>query len=146
MSLPILVTQEKWQDLKVHWTQRIETAEDVVEETRALELAGQKKRLSHCLGLAVSHAKALEEGGRQGDAALVLGAALVAGGNPADLTADVMRLAIAAWSSEPWFTPYSELTGLTMLIRRCHHHHPTVPRYLRASTYLPERFACDSNP
>ncbi len=112
MSLPILVTQEKWQALKDQWQARMESPEVVPEVVKALELLGAKKRLSQCLGLAHDHAEMLEAAGRPGDAAQVLGAALVAGGNPGELAPSVLRLAQEAWSGESWFPPYSELAGL----------------------------------
>ncbi|MDA1266081.1 MAG: GreA/GreB family elongation factor [Planctomycetota bacterium] len=111
MSLPILVTQEKWQALEDQWRARM--AELSIDEVmRALDLAGSKKRLSRCLALAQEHAKLLEAGDRQGDAARILGAALVAGGSPSELASDLMRLADEAWSEESWYAPFVKLTGL----------------------------------
>jgi len=113
MSLPILVTQEKWNALQEQWEGRMADEDKVVEEAiKALSIAGQKKRLAKCIELAKAHVSKLEEAGRLGDAAMIQGAALVAGGNPGELAEDLMRLSREAWSSEAWFAPYAELTGL----------------------------------
>lgn len=111
MSLPILVTQEKWQALEDQW--RASMAEDsVTEVVAALELAGKQKRLARLMGLVNEHVQLLEAGDRHADAAMLIGAALVAGGSPGELSGDLMRTATAAWGGESWFSSYSELTGL----------------------------------
>ena len=112
MSLPILVSLEKWQEFDDAWKARMGNDEPIDDLLVALRLAGDKKRISRCMPMAKEHAELLEAGERPGDAARVLGATLVAGGNPAELADDLMRCALAAWSEESWFESYADLTGL----------------------------------
>jgi transcription elongation GreA/GreB family factor len=112
MSLPILVTQEKWHDLEETWKALVADGGPIEEVLVAIGLAGHKKRLAHCMRPGREHSEKLEADERLGEAARIIGALLVAGGNPGELASDLMRLAQAAWSGETWFAPYAELTGL----------------------------------
>jgi len=112
MSLSILVVQDLWQDFDQQWKACIDAEAPVDEVVVALGIAGDKKRISRCMPLVKEHAELLEAGDRPADAAVVLGAALVAGGNPGELNADLLRTAQAAWSNEVWWAPYTELVGL----------------------------------
>jgi transcription elongation factor GreA len=112
MNLSILVSQDKWQDFDDAWRERIGAEGPIDDLLVALRLAGDKKRISRCVPLAKEHAAALETGDRLGDAAHVIGSALVAGGNPPELTPDLLRLAEAAFAREPWWEPYRGLAGL----------------------------------
>ncbi|TDJ69980.1 MAG: hypothetical protein E2O39_10675 [Planctomycetota bacterium] len=111
MSLPILVAQDRWQDFDTAWQASVESEGPIDELVVALGLAGAKKRISRCLPQAKEHAALLEAGERYADAARVLGSALIAGGNPGELTTDLMRCAEAAWSEEPWWEAYRGLAG-----------------------------------
>jgi transcription elongation factor GreA len=112
MKLPILVSQEKWQEFDDGWQELIGTEEPIDDLLDAIRLAGTKKRMSSRTKQAHDHSVMLSEEGRHADAARLAGTALVAGGNPADLTAILMDAAQSAWSEEAWFEPYCELTGL----------------------------------
>lgn len=111
MNLSILVSQDRWQDFDQAWRDDMES-EDLSDLLAALRLAGDKNRIARCVALAREHAKFLEGGGRPGDAARVLGAVLVAGGNPGELNDDLLRCAHAAWAEESWWNAYGELSGL----------------------------------
>lgn len=113
MTLPILVAHEQWQEFDNAWRELMTSDEAVDELLVALRIAGDKKRLSRCMALAREHAQLLEESERHGDAARILGALLVAGGNPSELAGDLMRLAHSAWGEESWWPAYTELTGLS---------------------------------
>lgn len=112
MSLPILVSQDKWPEFDEGWKALMTESGPIDELLVALRLAGDKKRIPRCTPMAREHAELLEAGGNPGDAARVLGATLVAGGNPGELAEDLIRLAKEAWSGEPWFQPYADLAGL----------------------------------
>ncbi|MCP3919182.1 MAG: hypothetical protein GY711_26880 [bacterium] len=112
MSLSLLVSKDHWQEFDDAWKERFVSEEPIDDLLVALQLAGEKKRIARCVALAKEHVSALEELGRKAEAAQVIGGVLIAGGNPAELTADLMRLAREAWADETWFEPYAELTGL----------------------------------
>ena len=112
MSLPILVSQEKWQEFDDAWRALMTSGGPVDEVVVALKLAGDKKRISRCVAMAREHAESLAET-RPGDAARVLGAVLVAGGNPAEVASRMHEFARTAWSGETWWEPYTRLAGLT---------------------------------
>jgi len=112
MSLPILVSQDLWQEFDNAWKEHMSSAEPIDEVVVALGVAGDKKRISRCLAMAKDHAEKLEGDDKPEDAARVLGAALIAGGNPGELTAGLLRCAEAAWGKEVWWPHYVELTGL----------------------------------
>jgi len=112
MSLPILVSQEKWQEFDEAWKAMMTSDEPVEPLLVALRLAGEKKRIARCTPLAREHAGLLEAAGRPGDAARVLGATLTAGGNPGELADELLRLTQEAFAGQPWFERYAELAGL----------------------------------
>lgn len=113
MTLPILLVRERWQEFEDAWKQVIDSEGPVDEVLVALKLAGDKKRISRAVTRAREHARALEDGGRHGDAAHVLGALLVGGAPPSEVGDGLMRCAEKAWGSESWWSKYGELTGLT---------------------------------
>ncbi|MEO2162981.1 MAG: GreA/GreB family elongation factor [bacterium] len=112
MRLPIFVSQEKWQEFDEGWQELIGSGEPIDDLLDAIRLAGTKKRMASRTKQAHDHSLALTEEGRHSDAARLAGTALVAGGNPADLTEILMEAAQTAWAEEVWFEPYCELTGL----------------------------------
>ena len=112
MKLPLLVSQDRWQDFDDAWQEHIKEDGPIEELLLAVKLAGSKKRMSSRGKQAQMHAASLAEAGRLADAASLLGATLVAGGNPADLTNDLLSLSQEAWGNEPWYPAYTELAGL----------------------------------
>lgn len=112
MKLPILVSQEKWQEFDEGWQELVGSDEPIDDLLDAVRYAGTKKRMASRTKQAHDHSVALNEEGRHADAARLAGTALVAGGNPADLTSILMDAANTAWSGEAWYEPYCELTGL----------------------------------
>ena len=58
----------------------------------ALKIAGDKKRIARCVPLVKESIELLEAGDRQGDAARLIGSALIAGGYPPELAALILRL------------------------------------------------------
>src|SRR5882672_9384477 len=102
MSLAILATEENWQAFDEAWSQLIAGGGPIDDLVGALEIVGGKRRISRCLTMIREHADKLAAGGRAGDAALLVGAAVRAGGPVNELSEPLMRHAEAAWSGEPW--------------------------------------------
>lgn len=112
MNLAILVVHDKWQEFDSAWNELMVGEEPLEPLLTALKIAGEKKRISRCMPQVREHVQGLIEAGRQGDAARIMGAALVAGGSPSELGASLPEVASAAWGKESWWPGYSALTGL----------------------------------
>lgn len=112
MILSILVAREKWEAFDEEWKRLMGTDEPIDDLLSALKLAGEKKRIARCMAQAVEHAGLLEAADRPADAARVLGQTLIAGGNPAELTSDLLRLAEEGFGKESWWEAYRDLAGL----------------------------------
>ncbi|MEC8513510.1 MAG: GreA/GreB family elongation factor [Planctomycetota bacterium] len=111
MTLPLLVTKDMWQEFDDAWAELRSTGGPIDELLPALKLAGEKKRAGRLVPQAREHADALVAAGRAADAALILGATLVAGGNPGELNEDLVKASDAAWSDEEWYPIYREVSG-----------------------------------
>ncbi len=112
MSLPIFVTQEKWQDFDDAWIELMASDGAVDDLLVALKLAGEKKRISRCTPLVRQHVQLLVADERYADAAKVIGAAIAGGAPTGELGDDLLKHAEAAWSKEPWWEHAREITGL----------------------------------
>ena len=111
MTLPLLVTKDMWQEFDDAWAELRSSAGPIDELLPALKLAGEKKRAGRLVPQAREHANALVGAGRAADAALILGATLVAGGNPGEINEDLVRVSDAAWGDEEWYPIFREVTG-----------------------------------
>lgn len=111
MTLPLLVTKDMWQEFDDAWAELRSSGGPIDELLPALKLAGEKKRAGRLVPQAKEHAQALIAAGRAADAAIVLGSTLVAGGNPAELTSDLVAASDAAWNAEDWYPVFREVTG-----------------------------------
>ncbi|HIL52495.1 MAG TPA: hypothetical protein EYG30_09610 [Planctomycetes bacterium] len=112
MSLPIFVTQDKWQDFDEAWNELM-TGDGAIDELLvALKLAGDKKRISRCVPLVRAHFALLEANGSHAEAAQVIGSAIAAGAPTAELGEALLRNAEAAWGTEAWWPRAVELCGL----------------------------------
>jgi transcription elongation GreA/GreB family factor len=112
MSLPIYVTQDKWQDFDDAWTELMGKDEPIDELLVAIKLAGDRKRIARCIPLVKQHVELLEIADRHADAAMLLGASIQAGAATSQLMEPLMTHAEKAWGSEPWWERAVELTGL----------------------------------
>jgi transcription elongation factor GreA len=112
MTLSILVAQDRWQDFDRAWKERMASEEGLRDLFVALKLAGERKRIARCIPLLREHVQLLEAGDRHAEGAQLLGTALLAGGNPTELSSDLLRLSQAAWSKEAWWPIYSTTFGL----------------------------------
>ncbi len=111
MTLRLLVAQDKWQEFDAAWSELSGSDGPVDDLVSALELVGKKKRIPRCLMLLKEHSSKLQEAGRAGDSARVLGAALLAGASPADVGTALLEAAEKAWGKEPWYLSYTTETG-----------------------------------
>ena len=113
MSLPIYVTQDKWQDFDDAWSELMATEDPLDDLFVALRRAGEKNRIARCVPLVKQHLELLELSERYADAANLLGTAIQAGSPTAELAEPLMKFATLAWGEEAWWQRALELTGLT---------------------------------
>ncbi|MEM9381859.1 MAG: GreA/GreB family elongation factor [Planctomycetota bacterium] len=111
MTLPLLVTKDMWQEFDDAWAELRQSGGPIDELLPALKLAGEKKRAGRLVPQAKEHAAALVGADRAPDAALILGATLAAGGNPAELTTELMETTSKAFGEEGWYPVFQEVTG-----------------------------------
>jgi transcription elongation GreA/GreB family factor len=111
MSLAIYATEDNWQGFDDAWNELMTSEGPVEELVSALEIVASKRRLSRCLPLLREHAEMLEQKSRHAEAALLLGAALRGGGPVGELALPLLAHADKAWSSEPWWPAYTDLSG-----------------------------------
>ena len=112
MSLPIYVTQDKWQDFDDAWSELMATDAPLDELFVALRRAGEKNRISRCLPLVKEHGVILETVERFADAANLYGTAIQAGAPTAELAEPLMRFATKAWGEDANWERTLELTHL----------------------------------
>lgn len=115
MSLILLAAQEKWPEFDEAWSELMNsdaTPQALDELVRALRLVADKKRLARCLPMVKEHAQRLASSGHPGEAARLYGIALQGGGAPGEITGPLFQAAQEAWSAEPWWEPYTRLSGL----------------------------------
>lgn len=110
MQLSDLVSQEKWQEFDSAWKDGMAET-DLKDVLAALSLAASKKRIARCVPLAREHANLLEADGQAENAARIIGATLLAGGNRPELSEHLRRLVDVAFSSEDWWEACRTLTG-----------------------------------
>lgn len=113
MSLPIYVTQDKWQDFDDAWSELMATENSLDDLLVALRRAGEKNRIARCVPLVKQHLELLELSERHADAANLLGTTIQAGASTSELAEPLMKFAALAWGEEPWWDRALELTGLT---------------------------------
>ena len=111
MTLPLLVTKDMWQEFDDAWAELRSSGGPIDTLLPALKLAGEKKRAGRLVPQAREHAEALVAADRAADAALILGAALAAGGNPGELAAPLYEASEKAWSGEEWYGVFKTVTG-----------------------------------
>jgi transcription elongation GreA/GreB family factor len=113
MTLAILANEENWQAFDEAWTELIANQGPIDDLVKALDAAGQKRRMARCMALVRTHVEALDAVGRHSDAAAVLGASL-RGGGPVGEIADLLhQQAQKAWGAEPWWNSFCELADFT---------------------------------
>lgn len=111
MSLPLLVTKELWQEFEDAWTELRSSGGPIEELLAAIKLAGEKKRAGRFVPQAKEHSEMLVAADRATEGARLLGATLVAGGNPAEIAAELVATSDKAFGSESWYPIFREVTG-----------------------------------
>lgn len=109
MSLATLVRSGDFETLENDWATLMGNAGPIEEALTAIAVAAETKQLSKLLPLVREHADLLEAGDRPRDAAELLGATLVAGGPPGELSTRLFRCAETGWSGESWWDNYTGL-------------------------------------
>jgi hypothetical protein len=104
MTLHLLVAQDSWQEFDKAWKERMTSEDSIQDLVIALHIAGEHKRIARCLPMVREHVQLLEADDRASDAARLIGAVLLAGGNPGELDAELLRLSEKAWGQEPWWS------------------------------------------
>jgi transcription elongation factor GreA len=112
MSLTLLAATEKWPEFDAAWSELMGSEEPVDELVQALRLVLERKRIARCLGMVREHAQSLEQRGRAADAARLYGIAVQGGGPPGEFAGPLYAAAEKAWGREPWWEPYTRLSGL----------------------------------
>ncbi len=108
MSLATLATEENWQAFDEVWTELMGGVQPVDELLEALEIVGQKRRMSRCMPMVRDHAELLVKGDRPSDAAELLGTSLRGGGAVGEVSELLLNAARTAWGEEPWWEAFCE--------------------------------------
>ncbi|TAJ21270.1 MAG: hypothetical protein EPO68_05005, partial [Planctomycetota bacterium] len=114
MTLVLHFQQENWEALEVSWTEMISAKSPVEPVVELLLVATEKRLMGRCVPLVKEHAKALAANGDATGAAEILGLAILGGGSPGELSADLYRAAEHAYREEAWWAVYSEMAGLNL--------------------------------
>jgi transcription elongation factor GreA len=112
MSLVTLATEENWQAFDDSWAELMGGDGPVDELLEALEVVGQKRRMSRCMPMVRDHAEILIAGERPAEAAEVLGTSLRGGGAVGEISELLLSTARAAWGEEPWWDAFCETAEL----------------------------------
>ena len=108
MSLVTLATEENWQAFDDTWTELMGNAGPIDELLEALEMVGQKRRMSRCMPMVREHAEQLVAAERPAEAAELLGTSLRGGGPVGEVSELLLSTARAAWGEEPWWEAFCE--------------------------------------
>ncbi len=139
MALVNLVSDDNWQGFDEAWRTAVDEGAPIDELLRALEVVATKRRMPRCLPLLREHATRLLESDRAADAALLLGQALRGGGAPSELAEPLMQAAEAAWGSESWWAPFTELAGFrtdTRDLRRAWNYFDDIRSYRKGMIFF----------
>ena len=131
MSLAVLVREDNWQEFDKAWHAAMDEGGPIEEVLAALGLVSEKRRMPRCLPMVREHAGRLSQAERFADAAQLLGAALIGGGPPGELSDQLHENAAKAWGSAPHWPRYCEMCGFA----------PGVPDPRRAWKSLREMMA-----
>jgi transcription elongation factor GreA len=112
MSLVTLATEENWQAFDDSWTELMASEGPIAELLEALEVVGQKRRMSRCMPMVRDHAELLIAGDRPGEAAELLGTSLRGGGAVGEVSELLLNTARVAWGEEPWWDAFCETAEL----------------------------------
>jgi transcription elongation factor GreA len=112
MSIAAFVRKGDWPQLEEAWTELILGGAELAPAMEAVEAAAKRKEVPRVLPYVREHAEMLAGNARPGDAALLLGHAMLLGGSPGELAKSLLACATEAWSGEAYWETYIEIAGL----------------------------------
>jgi transcription elongation GreA/GreB family factor len=111
MTLSTLVSQDKWVEFDDAWSELIGQNGPTDELFAALRIAAEKKRIPRCIPQVRLHVEALDDAGRNEEAARMLGFVVSTGASAGELATLLLEQVRKTWSAEAWFPKYSEIAG-----------------------------------
>jgi len=111
-QLARLVRENRWTDLETAWSEWIHADPQLGPALECIAAAALKKELPRCLSLVREHAEALITSDNPGDAAKLVGQAMVLGAAPGELSSLFYGAAKAAWEGEEFWETYTSIAGL----------------------------------
>lgn len=112
MNLAQLVRDGLWEELETAWSEHALAGAALAPALDALNAAAARREIQRCLSFVRDHAEALVSAGRAHEAVELLGQAMLLGGSPGELGKLLLATAETAWSKEPFWELYRELSGL----------------------------------
>ena len=112
MTLLTLFSKKRWLDLDDAWTEHmLVEGHEVAPILGLLQAARERKEISRLMMMIREHAINLLAAERFEDAASLVGAALLGGGNPGELSTFLFKACEGAWADKDWWGVYVETTG-----------------------------------
>ncbi|MFT5830477.1 MAG: hypothetical protein ACI9D0_001062, partial [Bacteroidia bacterium] len=112
MTLLSLFSKKRWLDLDDAWTEHMLVDGHEIDPILALlQAARERKEISRLMMMIREQSNNLLAAERFEDAASVIGAALLGGGNPGELSDLLFKACNGAWSGKDWWGVYVETTG-----------------------------------
>lgn len=111
MSLLTHVKKGDWTKLEDDWTALMLGDASTDQVLDALPHAAKRRELQRLVPYLKDHAEVLKKSGRASEAAQLLGAAMLAGASPGELSRLLLDAAKVAWAAEPWWPAFSEMAG-----------------------------------
>ncbi len=112
MTLLSLFSKKRWLDLDDAWTEHMLAAgHEIGPILGLLQAARERKEVSRLMMMIREHTTTLLAAERYEDAASLVGAALLGGGNPGELTDFLFKACEGAWADKDWWSVYVETTG-----------------------------------
>lgn len=113
MSLLTHVKKGDWTKLEDDWTELMLGDASTSQVLDALPHAAKRRELQRLVPYLKDHAEVLKKSKRADQAAQLLGAAMLAGASPGELSRLLYDAASAAWGAEPWWGPFTEIASFT---------------------------------
>src|SRR5262245_14456076 len=111
-NLALLVRDGLWDELEIAWTEHMLGSAALAPALEALQAAATRREIQRCLPFVREHAEALASAERPAEAVELLGATMLLGGSPGELSKPLLANAERAWGGEPFWELYRDLAGL----------------------------------
>ncbi len=112
MNLAQLVRDGLWDELEIAWTEHVLAGAALAPALDALQAAAARREIQRCLPYVREHAEVLASSARAPEAVELLGATMLLGGSPGELSKLLFAYAEKAWGDEPFWELYRDLSGL----------------------------------